>query len=64
VIFYCPHLHCTKLHGIAIVVDFEKSTILQYPALYGTDCTALLELKAIVIVPIKVQCSIELFILM
>ena len=48
VIFNCPDLHCTKLQGTAIVVDFEKSTSLQCPALYGIDCTALLEFKAIV----------------
>ena len=54
----------TKLHCTASVVDFEENTILQCFALYGTVCTALLELKAIVIFPIQVQCSIDLFFIM
>ena len=67
--YYCcdlllPWSALTKFHCTEIVVDFKKSTSLQCPALYGTDCTALLEFKAIVILPIKVQCSIELFIIM
>ena len=61
VIFYCPDLHCTKFHFTASAVDFAESTCMQCFALYGTDCTTLLEFKAIVILPIKVQCSIELF---
>ena len=62
--YYCPDLHCTKLHCTANAVDFEENTILKCFALYGTDCTALLELKAIVIFPIQVQCSIDLFFIM
>ena len=54
-IFYCPDLHCNKLHCTVIAVDFEESTSLQCPALYGTDFTALLEFKAIVILPITLQ---------
>ena len=64
VFFYCPDLHCTKFHFTASAVDFEESTSLQCFALYGTDCTTLLEFKAIVKLPINVQCSIELFITM
>ena len=64
VFFYCPDLHCTKFHFTASAVDFEESTSLQCFTLYGTDCTTLLEFKAIVKLPINVQCIIELFITM
>ena len=60
VFYYCPDLHCTKPHCTASAMGFEESISLHYFALYGRDCTALLELKVIVIFPIKVQYSIEL----